>query len=390
MKFKQRPRQAIVVALTMLLLAGCGAPVVAPTPGAPTAAATATSFPPTATSIPPTATSVPPTLTPAPVPTATPTVADFDETGVEGLSDEQVATLSSLEQVDDYPLYVMRYYGAYEPSAATLPSDRITPPAGWSCSLFAALGDEAGMLYGRNFDWNYSPAVLLFTDPPNAYASVSMVDIAYLVGSTKVNVLADLPLDERGPLLSAPFLPFDGMNEHGLAIGMAAVPWCSMPNDPDRETVDSLLIMRAILDHARDIDEALAIMDSYNIEMIGGPSLHYLIADATGRSVLVEFHQRETILYPNEAPWHLATNFLLTTAGETLRGNCRRYDTIDERLSQTEGQIAAEEAVDLLEDVSDTNTQWSVVYGISSGEVHVAMGRAYDNVHTFELKAENQ
>ena len=37
-------------------------------------------------------------------------------------------------------------------------------------------------LFGRNFDWRYSPALLLFTDRPAAggYASVSMVDIAYL------------------------------------------------------------------------------------------------------------------------------------------------------------------------------------------------------------------
>ncbi|GAG47607.1 unnamed protein product, partial [marine sediment metagenome] len=36
------------------------------------------------------------------------------ETRADGLSDEEVATLSSLEQVDDYPLYTMHYYGAYD------------------------------------------------------------------------------------------------------------------------------------------------------------------------------------------------------------------------------------------------------------------------------------
>ena len=50
------------------------------------------------------------------------------------------------------------------------------------CSLFAALGDPENRLFGRNFDWRYSPALLLFTDRPagGGYASVSMVDIAYL------------------------------------------------------------------------------------------------------------------------------------------------------------------------------------------------------------------
>jgi len=33
----------------------------------------------------------------------------------------------------------------------------------WACSLFAGLGDVEQRLYGRNFDWDHSPAVLLFT-----------------------------------------------------------------------------------------------------------------------------------------------------------------------------------------------------------------------------------
>ena len=36
------------------------------------------------------------------------------------------------------------------------------------------------MLLGRNFDWYEHPALILFTDPPDGYASVSMVDISYL------------------------------------------------------------------------------------------------------------------------------------------------------------------------------------------------------------------
>ncbi len=37
-----------------------------------------------------------------------------------------------------------------------------------------------GELLGRNFDWNDHRSLLLFTDPPRRYASVSLVDISYL------------------------------------------------------------------------------------------------------------------------------------------------------------------------------------------------------------------
>ena len=331
---------------------------------------------------------------PSPIPTAAPT----DEQRPDGLSQEQASTLASLEQVDDYPLYVMHYYGAYDRwgsyaktveglASANPPSPdlAVLPPA-WACSLFAALGDVDNMLYGRNFDWNYSPAVLLFTDPPDGYASVSMVDIAYLgCGGSKAGTLIDLPLVERRGLLNAPFLPFDGMNEHGLAIGMAAVLPGQMRRDPDKETIGSLMVIRKMLDHASDVDEAIAILESYNIEWQGGPPLHYLLADAAGGSALVEFYQGEMVVMTNEMPWHLATNFKLTWAGESPGGICWRYDRISQRLTETEGRMTVQEAIDLLAQVSQEGTQWSVVYGMSSGDVHVAMGREYDQVHTVRL-----
>ena len=262
------------------------------------------------------------------------------------LTEDEIATLNSLEKVDDYPLYTMRFQGAYDQyrnraSASTTPE--------WTCSLFAAMGNSQDMLYGRNFDWEYSPALLLFTDPPDGYASVSMVDIGYLVGEDQVKSLADLPLTERTALLVAPFWPFDGMNEHGLVVGMAAVPESEMPRDPDKETIGSLMLIREMLDHARDVDEAVDIIESYNIAWSGGPALHYLIADASGRAVLVEFRKGEMIIIPHEEPYHLATNHLRTTASGD--GGCWRYATLDERLIETQGRLALQEAVDLLEGV---------------------------------------
>jgi hypothetical protein len=39
--------------------------------------------------------------------------------------------------------------------------------------------------------------------------------------------------------------------------------------------------------------------------------------------------------------------------------------------------------MDLLSDVTQDSTQWSVVYQMGSGEVSVAMGKDYKNIHTF-------
>jgi hypothetical protein len=325
-----------------------------------------------------------------PIPTSEPTAARID-----GLSEEEAATLSSLEQVDSYPLYRMHYYSDYGQAQSSLSTAWQPPSAAeptlspaWACSLFAALGDADARLYGRNFDWEYSPALLLFTDPPDGYASVSMVDIAYLgFAGSEADGLAepDTSLAERRGLLDAPLLPFDGMNDQGLAVGMAAVPPGEMRPDPGKETIGSLGIIRQILDHAANVEEAISIFQSYNVDMAGGPPVHYLIADRTGRAVLVEFYQGEMVLFPNDAPWHLATNFLRASVGESTQGQCWRYDELDRELSMAKGQLSRQDAMDLLSGVSQPGTQWSIVYHLASGEVDVTMGRRYEGSRTFRL-----
>lgn len=187
-------------------------------------------------------------------------------------------------------------------------------------------------------------------------------------------------------LLEAPFWPFDGMNEHGLVVGMAAVPSGSMHPDPAKESIGSLGVMREMLDHARDIDEAVTILQGYNVDMGGGPPLHYLISDASGRATLVEFHQGELVVTPNEESWHLATNFLRIAAGESATGRCWRYDRLYQQISKASGQITPREGMNLLAGVSQNNTQWSIVYGMLTGEINVAMGRHYEELHTFHLR----
>ncbi len=304
-----------------------------------------------------------------------------------GSSGNEAKTLSSLQRVNDYPLYMMKYYGEYPaPRTSMLPSiQEANPTRGWACSLFTVLLDEDHLLYGRNFDWEFSPALLLFTDPPDGYASVSMVDIAYL-GFSKPDVLhlTDLPPEKLKGLLDAPRIPFDGMNEQGLAIGMAAVPPGNMQADPAKKTIGSLGIIREVLDHARDVDEAVDLIKKYNIDFEGGPPVHYLIADARRQAVLVEFYQGEMHIFENEQPWHSTTNFLRSSV-EDAKGKCWRYDRINARLSESQGLLDSNSAMKLLAEVAQDSTQWSIVYEMAHGKVNLVMGRDYAEVQTFQM-----
>jgi Acyl-coenzyme A:6-aminopenicillanic acid acyl-transferase len=318
----------------------------------------------------------------------TPTQFTPDSQEANGLSQDEKETLRSLEKVDAYPFYVMHYYGGYDyPQFGA--ARRVSGE--YACSLFATLGESADMLYGRNFDWNYSPAMLLFTDPPDGYASVSMVDLTFLdLTPDSSGRLVDQPLENRVALLSAPSMPFDGMNEFGLTIGMAALPDQFLDDagyDPARPTIGSIGIIRQILDHARNVDEALELIARYNIDFSGGPPIHYLIADPGGKAVLVEFYQGEMVRLPNEAPWHLATNHLRYTAEGD--GGCQRYQTISDRFAALNGLLEPREAIQLLSDVSQDITQWSTVYNMTTGAIDVVISRRFENVFSFQLELQH-
>jgi hypothetical protein len=310
-----------------------------------------------------------------------------------GLSDAEAATLLSLELVDEYPLYTMHQYAEYDyeefkgaRTEARRFVDLSSEDQPWACTLFVALADPQASLFGRNFDWSFSPTVLLFSDPPDGYASAAMVNISYLgfAGALSENLTAK-PIDELVRLLDAHHIPFDGLNEAGLTIGMAAVSPGNMDVDPSKESVGSLGIIRVVLDKAATVDEAIGLLGSYNIDFEGGPPLHYLVADAGGDSVLVEFYNGEMQVIRSETPWYQASNFL-SSAVESPDGQCWRHDAVSEELAAQHGVLEIDAALNLLSRVAQIDTQWSVVYGASSGEIRVVMGKAYDQVHVFQLE----
>jgi len=247
------------------------------------------------------------------------------------------------------------------------------------------------MIFGRNFDYYYSPAILLFTKPPAGYASISMVDLA-VVGfgwSFTARSIINRPVIEPKALLKTPLVPFDGMNEKGLIIGMAAVPPGHVKPDPNKTTIGQLMVMRKILDTCSSVNEALAVFRAYNIDIQHGLPLHYLIADLSGDSVLVEFYDGKMVTTRNDKPWHSATNILVASVGQSAVGKCKRYDRINQRLTEVKGLLTMQQAMDLLANVSARNTQWSIVYGMNTGDLKVSMGRNYKILHKFHLNVKN-
>lgn len=302
----------------------------------------------------------------------------------------QWRTLASLQKVDDYPLFMMTYYGDYdfqdflqEGTQIGVRSEANGQEAGeWSCTVFSALNENGSLVLGRNFDWYNHAALLLYTDPPDGYASVSLIDVSYLGYSVRNDTWGD-----RQELMEAPYWPFDGMNERGLAVGMMAVPYAKASQDPKNVTISSLQAIRLMLDYAQDVDEAISLLQNYNIEFGGGPPLHYLIGDAARNSAIIEFVDGEMIILRPDEPWQVSTNFVISQEQpEGADTSCWRYNRAYETLAQTEGSISLAEAMTLLENVSQDSTMWSVVYGMTTGDIQIAAGQKYGEVREFTLE----
>ncbi len=291
---------------------------------------------------------------------------------------EAAATRDSLRRIDDLPLYEMTYTGDYDESAAG-PSPTPTVPFG--CSLFAAAGDPQQPVFGRNFDWDPHAALVLRTDPPDGYASISLVDLHYLGLSA-----SDDPRGDRR-LLDAPLLPFDGLNERGLAVGMAADEGAYAVVDPARPTVGSVRILRLALDHAATVDEALALFERYNLDFTGGPPLHYLLADASGASAVVEFAAGRRVVERGVPPWQALTNFPLVGADTATRRADHRYRVLADTLGASGGTARGTAALALLRAVAQPHTRWSAVYHPRTGELQLVTGQRWRQVHTFPLRA---
>jgi hypothetical protein len=308
-----------------------------------------------------------------------------DAIGGLPLTPERQRTLGSLQKLDEHPLYYMEYSGDYDDLMRFIPqtdvgSSAALRPELQACSLFAAMGDLRHAIHGRNRGMSSDTlaSMVLFAHPSDGQASVAMVDLTTLGYSGG-------PPDMR--LLAAPLLSRDGMNASGVTVSKADVPLISTPRyDPARPTINFMTAMRFVLDHAHSTEEAIELLDRYNVAFWSGG--HFLIADAAGHSAVVEFGPGRLYVLRNDRPWQVATNFLLYAfAGGA--SPCWRYDRLQATLSASSGVQSREEAMESLASVSVAGrTLWSAVYDMSGREMDLAMARHYERIFRFRLGVE--
>ena len=288
-----------------------------------------------------------------------------------------------LRLIDPLPCYELVFTGDYRLEELERPASAAhlrPPPAAWACTGFSARQPDGSPVFGRNLDWFPNPALVLVTRPKGRYASLSLVDISYLGYSA-----ARTPLDAPRGLADAWRLPFDGMNERGLTVGMMAVDHAEGPMGSGRPRVGELGLMRILLDRAATVKEALALMERYEVDLTD-PPLHYLLADRTGDGAVVEYLGGRLRVFRSPDPWLVSTNFLLGEVAPADRDRaCWRYAAVSARLAASRGVLGAPEALGLLEAVAVPRTRWSAVYEPGALRLTLALDRRFRNPYRWSL-----
>ena len=326
----------------------------------------------------------------------------------------ELRSLASLKKVDNYGMYQMTYYGDYgfdeflkvgaksDADIEAFVTRRLLKGlpidlgvTGDGCTAFVVKNENDDILFGRNFDFTYSPSLQLYTTPDNGYASVSTVNLSFL-GYSEDN-LPDGGFFESFLTLAAPFLPFDGMNEKGLAITSLAVPEAEAPYYSDKVTLNTTTAMRLVLDNAATVEEAVDLLRQYNIYFSNGIACHYLIADASGHSAIVEYINQELCIVETDEEYQIASNFIAYDGLNIGEGytEFERYDKVQNAIEVNEGTLEAEGAIQLLVDVGIFDgdidkLQWSVLYNLTTGDGEIFANRKMDNIIEFHLSIDKE
>lgn len=305
------------------------------------------------------------------------------------------------------------------------------------CSSFTAKiegdnGDE--YLFARNYDFDKTNVCLTFCDPGNGrYKSFSTVDLAYVGMDVDTDVTG---LMDKITCLAAPYAPLDGVNEKGVACGIYMsyqgdvdaenTTVATDQNDPNKNNITSTTMLRLVLDYADSVDKAVELIKEYNLHDSANTSFHYMIADATGKSAILEWvatgtnsdtdrdgTKRELKVYYSDSDnalgenetahdYQVITNFILTPnyydgVDTTRKHGVDRYNEIWSQLNPTNGVVENEQkAMDILAKVgrrgwTDANsgktgvTVHSAVYNLTKKTVLWVANEHYnDTDHYFE------
>ena len=292
------------------------------------------------------------------------------------------------------------------------------------CSSFTAVTPSGDKLFARNYDFSKTNVCMVFCDPGDGrHKSFSTVDLNYIGMSPEKDVTG---LINKITCLAAPYAPLDGINDAGLACGIYMSyqggdtdtgTVATDQNDINKANITSTTMLRMILDYASDVDEAIELIKNYNLHDSAKTSFHYMIADASGKSAILEWlpdngtdstdndgslrklvvtyntdEMYDSLREENGYKFQWITNFIVNDHENYYENNdgkpgYDRYEHIYNRLKETDGVVEDENAaMEILKEVGRRTwkpgkgcTVHSVIYNLTNKTVMWVANENFDD-----------
>lgn len=284
----------------------------------------------------------------------------------------------STEELAAYLVSYLSHGFVKQEPAAKLPD--------FGCSTMAVSSPEGGTLFGRNYDWTNCSAMLIHTVPGDGYESLSTTCLDFLGFGEDWE--PDGGMMSRMMALAAIYIPMDGMNEKGLCVAdLMAGDNEVTHQDTEKIDLTTTTALRLLLDRAATVDEAVELLKQYDMNSDIGRAHHFALADATGKSVVVEYVDGEMVV--TETP--IVTNhyFAEAKAGLGSSSSHQRFDNLAIRYQAASGIMplsvlrSAMKAVSVSE-IGDS-TQWSLICDTAGKTVRYYRNRQFEREYILRL-----
>ena len=275
-------------------------------------------------------------------------------------------------------------------------------PVDFGCSSIIVNNSEHPdqMIFGRNYDWKDCPILIIHTKPDNGYESITTCCLSHIGINNGWEPSGNFVKDVFA--LAAIYVPMDGMNEKGLYIAdlIALGPKEeTTAQERGNVSVTTTYAIRMVLDKAANVDEALELLRTHDMHSVIGRAHHFSIADASGKSVAVEWVNNE--MYVSESK--MLTNHYITdtpmkddgTYADTENSRIR-FASLNENWNKHEGSMNPDEVAKVLQSVSTSQyrteewteglTVWSAVFEPANQKISYFFRENYNKKYEFELK----
>lgn len=260
----------------------------------------------------------------------------------------------------------------------------------FGCSTIAVEGENGERFFGRNFDWNKCEAMVVLSKPENGYQSVSTVNLDFIRKGTK-GVMGLVLKSQKIQTIAALYAPLDGMNEKGFCVSVNMIEDSdTIEQNTEKSDLTTTTAIRLLLDKAANVEEAITLLNQYDIHASMGMMVHFALADADGNSVVIEYVNNEMVI--TETP--VVTNFYLAEGSKNGIGteqSHERYNILMDCFNENI-KMSVMDVKKALDSVSKDNfnefesTEWSIVFNQQNGEVRYYHRENYDNAYLFRLE----